>query len=164
MKRNSYYDIDKIFLRGLTVRDIAEPLPSFDSETPAKTVRSDMDQHHIQVAGVRKDGFVSGYLEYADLGEGPCGQFCHPIQEAKILSGSAHLSELVLALDQVPYLFVVFLGEVSGIVTRTDLDDPPVRIWLFGLISLIEMRFLTLIDHRFQDDSWQQYLSNQRID
>jgi len=164
MKRNSYYDIDKIFLHGLTVRDIAEPLPSFDSETPAKTVRNAMDQHHIQVAGVRQDGFVAGYLEYADLGEGPCGQFCHPIQEAKIWSGSAHLSELVLVLDQVPYLFVVFLGEVSGIVTRTDLDDPPVRIWLFGLISLIEMRFLTLIDHRFQDDSWQQYLSNQRIE
>jgi hypothetical protein len=37
-------------------------------------------------------------------------------------------------------------------------------MWLFGLISLIEMRFLTLIDRRFQDDSWQQYLSNQRID
>ena len=33
MKRNSYFHIDKIFLRSLTVHDIAELLPSFGSET-----------------------------------------------------------------------------------------------------------------------------------
>ena len=164
MKRSSYYDIDKIFLRSLTVRDIAEPLPSFDSETPAKTVRAAMDLGHFQIAGVRENGFVAGYLQYAELGDGPCGQFCHPIQESKILSGNAHLSELVLALNQVPYLFVNFLGEISGIVTRADLDDPPVRMWLFGLITLIEMRFLTLIDRRFPEDGWQQYLSERRLE
>jgi CBS domain-containing protein len=164
MKRNSYYDIDNTFLRSLTVHDIAEPLPSFDSETPAEIVREALDQHHIQIAGVREKGFVAGYLTIDELGEGPCGQFCHPINEAKILSGNAHLSELVLALDQVPYFFVNFLGEISGIVTRDDLDDPPVRMWLFGLITLIEMRFLTLIERRFPTDGWQQYLSDKRLE
>jgi hypothetical protein len=164
MKRNSYYDIDNTFLRSLTVRDIAEPLPSFDSETPADQVRAALERHHLQIAGVREDGFIAGYLVIDELGEGPCAQFCHPIQEAKILSGNAHLSELVVALDQVPYFFVNFLGEISGIVTRADLDDPPVRMWLFGLITLIEMRFLTLIKRRFPDDGWQQYLSNNRLE
>jgi len=42
-------------------------------------------------------------------------------------------------------------------------DDPPVRMWLFGLITLIEMRFLTLIERRFPEDGWQQYLSNKRL-
>lgn len=164
MKRNSYYDIDNTFLRSLTVRDIAEPLPSFDSETPADQVRAALERHHLQIAGVREDGFIAGYLVIDELGEGPCAQFCHPIQEAKILSGNAHLSELVVALDQVPYFFVNFLGEISGIVTRADLDDPPVRMWLFGLITLIEMRFLTLITRRFPEDGWQQYLSNNRLE
>ena len=164
MKRNSYYDIDNTFLRSLTVHDIAEPLPSFDSETPADQVRAALERHHLQIAGVREDGFIAGYLVIDELGEGPCAQFCHPIQEAKILSGNAHLSELVVALDQVPYFFVNFLGEISGIVTRADMDDPPVRMWLFGLITLIEMRFLTLIKRRFPDDGWQQYLSNNRLE
>jgi CBS domain-containing protein len=164
MKRNSYYDIDNTFLRSLTVRDIAEPLPSFDSETPADQVRAALEEHHLQIAGVREDGFIAGYLVIDELGEGPCAQFCHPIQEAKILSGNAHLSELVVALDQVPYFFVNFLGEISGIITRADLDDPPVRMWLFGLITLIEMRFLTLIKRRFPEDGWQQYLSNNRLE
>ncbi len=164
MKRNSYYDIDNTFLRSLTVRDIADPLPSFDSETPADQVRAALERHHLQIAGVREDGFIAGYLVIDELGEGPCAQFCHPIQEAKILSGNAHLSELVVALDQVPYFFVNFLGEISGIITRADLDDPPVRMWLFGLITLIEMRFLTLIKRRFPEDGWQQYLSNNRLE
>ena len=164
MKRNSYYDIDNIFLRSLTVRDIAEPLPSFDSGTDSGIVRAALEQHHLQIAGIREKGFIAGYLVIDELGEGPCGQFCHPINEAKILSGNAHLSELVLALDQVPYFFVNFLGEISGIVTRSDLDDPPVRMWLFGLITLIEMRFLTLINRRFPQDGWQQYLSDKRLE
>lgn len=102
MKRNSYYDIDKIFLRGLTVRDIAEPLPSFYFQTPAETVLVVMNLHHFQVAGVRENGFVTGYLEDSDLGTGSCGQCYHPIEEAEILSGHASLSDLVLALNQVP--------------------------------------------------------------
>ncbi len=164
MQHNSYYDIDHILLRSLTVRDIAEPLPSFDAGSPAALVRAALEGHHLQIAGVREDGFITGYLVVDELGEGPCGLFCHPINEAKILSANAHLSELVLALDQVPYFFVTFLGEISGIVTRADLDDPPVRMWLFGLITLIEMRFLTLIERRFPGDGWQQHLSEKRIE
>jgi hypothetical protein len=164
MKRNSYYDIDNTFLRSLTLRDIAEPLASFDAQTDAEIVRTALQQQRLQIAGVRESGFVAGYLTIDELGEGPCGKFCHPISEAKILPGSAHLSELVLALDQVPYFFVNFLGEISGIVTRDDLDDPPVRMWLFGLITLIELRLLTLIERRFPHDGWQAYLSDKRIE
>jgi len=146
MKRNSYYDIDKIFLRNLTARDIAEPLPSFDSGTPGDVARSALEKHHQRIAGVRENGFVTGYLTSDELGEGPCGQFCHPINDAKILSGNAHLSELVLTLDQVPFLFVKFLGEISGVVTRADLDDPP------------------LIERRFPETGWEVYISPLRLE
>jgi hypothetical protein len=129
-----------------------------------EVVRPILVQHHQRIAGVRVNGFVTGYLTINELGKGPCSQFCHPINEAKILSGNAHLSELVLALDQVSFLFVKFLGEISGLVTRADLDDPPVRMWLFGLITLIELRFLTLIDRRFPESGWEVYISPQRLE
>lgn len=164
MQRHSYYDIDKIFLRSLTVQDIAEPLPSFDSNTPAESVQAAMDFHQLQVVGVREAGYITGYINSLPSGDGPCGDFAHPIQDDQVLPGNAPLTDLVLALNQVPFLFVNLLGEVGGIVTRADLQDPPVRMWLFGLITLIEMRFLDLIELRFQDDGWQKYLSNRRLE
>lgn len=164
MSRDSYYDIDKIFLRGLTVRDIAEPLPSFDYQTPANNVLGAMEANNFHIAGIRQDGFVCRYVEREELGKGTCGQYSHPIEPAKILPGHASLSELVLALNQVPYLFVHFLGEIGGVVTRADLQDPPVRMWLFGLITLIEIRFLTIIERRFQGDEWQEILSQSRLE
>jgi hypothetical protein len=92
MKRNSYYDIDKIFLRGLTVRDIAEPFPSLDFQTASETILAAMELHHFQIAGIRENGFVTGYIERQELGDGPCGKSCHPIAEARILSGHASLA------------------------------------------------------------------------
>ena len=164
MQRHSYYDIDKIFLRSLTVQDIAEPLPSFDSNSPAEDVQAAMELDHLEIVGVREGGYVTGYIKSLPSGDGPCGDYAHPIQEDQVLPGIAPLTDLVLALNRTPFLFVNLLGEVGGIVTRADLQDPPVRMWLFGLITLIEMRFLDLIELRFQDEGWQKYLSNQRLE
>ena len=162
--RHSYYDINKIFLRGLTVQDIAEPLPSFDSHTPGEIIKAAMDLNHFQVVGVREEGYVTGYIQSSEIDAGPVSDFAHPIQNDQVLPGNALLTDLVLALNQAPFLFVNYLGEVGGIVTRSDLQDPPVRMWLFGLITLIEMRFLEVIERRFQDDGWQKYLSKRRLE
>jgi len=67
-------------------------------------------------------------------------------------------------LQDQPVAFVRILGEVGGLVTRTDLQDPPVRMWLFGLLTAIEMRFQTLIQQRFADESWMQYVSPARVE
>ena len=36
-------------------------------------------------------------------------------------------------------------------------------MWLFGLITAMEMRFLKLIDEHYTDESWMQYLSEARV-
>jgi hypothetical protein len=59
---------------------------------------------------------------------------------------------------------VRILGEVGGILTRADLQDPPVRMWLFGLLTAIEMRLQMLIQQRFSDESWMQYVSPARVE
>jgi hypothetical protein len=37
-------------------------------------------------------------------------------------------------------------------------------MWPFGVITLMEMRFLTLIERRFPEDGWQKHLSNRRLE
>lgn len=159
----SYYDIQKTFVRGMAARDIAEPLPSFDATHPAASAQAIMEDHGYQVAGVRVDGWVTGFIEITDLQGGICGEHSRPIDKAILIEDTSMLSEVVTKLKDSPRLFVRALGVVSGVITRLDLQDPPVRMWLFGLISVIELSFLALIERRFQDDSWQQYLSASRL-
>jgi hypothetical protein len=159
-----FYDVHKTFLRSLAARDIAEPLPSFDATTSAVVARESMLASRQAVAGVRQSGYVTGYLEYEDLGDGHCGDHIQHFDESTIISDSATLTEVVLKLDQYPRLFVRSLGMVAGVVTRLDLQDPPVRMWLFGMITVLEMRFLYLIENRFEDESWAHYISPARLD
>ncbi len=37
-------------------------------------------------------------------------------------------------------------------------------MWLFGLITMIEMRFNSLIEQRFDDEGWMQYVSPARVE
>jgi hypothetical protein len=62
-----------------------------------------------------------------------------------------------------PRLFVKVLGVVGGITTKSDLEKQPMRMWLFGMVTLIEMRFTRLIVQYCPDDSWQQFLSDARV-
>ncbi len=57
----------------------------------------------------------------------------------------------------------MFKDQVWGIITRGDLQKAPVRMWLFGLISLLEMNFLRLIRLKFLEDSWKSLLKSTRL-
>ena len=163
MEYPSRYDVDRIFLRGVVARDIAEPLPSFDRDTPANVVRAVMAERNYVVAGVRDRGMVNGYNVGAELGQGACGTQAHVFEETIVVSDPAPLIELIRALHGSPRVFVKVLGQVGGLITRADLQDPPVRMWLFGLVTTFEMHFQRLIELHFADEIWMQYLSPARV-
>jgi hypothetical protein len=162
MKFPSTYDADRIFLRNLAVRDIAEPLPSFDYNTPAEQARAALAEAHRSVAGVRRDGWVIGFVLTDELGPGLCSNYTHPLDQAVVLADSTSLIELTQAMKDNSWVLVRLLGEVSGVVTRSDLQDPPVRMWLFGMITVIELRFQKMIEERFESEEWIRYLSPAR--
>ena len=141
MRYPSYYDAGRIFLRNLAVRDIAEPLPSFDDSTPAETARNALLYARLPVAGVRRKGWVRGYVVAEELGLGPCEDYTHDLEETVVLAESTPLLELLRVMKDAAWVLVRSFGEVNGIVGRADLQDPPVRMWLFGTITVIELRF-----------------------
>ena len=162
--RQSRYDVQKAFMHGITARDIAEPLPSFDDTAAAPEVREVMLRRGYDVAGVRHEGLVGGYLIQAELGEGLCRDYQRPFEDATVLLPAAPLTEVIQALSDVPRVFVRSLGQVGGMITRADLQDPPVRMWLFGLVTAIELRFHDLIEEHLPDEAWTQYLSPERTE
>lgn len=164
MKYPSTYDADRIFLRNLVARDIAEPLPSFDHSTSSQEAREMLVEARQSVAGVRKKGWIKGFLLVAELGEGTCGDYTHPLEEAVVLADSTSLLDLTRALKETEWVLLRILGEVNGIVTKADLQDPPVRMWLFGMITVIELRFQKMIEEHFQAEEWIKYVSPARLE
>jgi hypothetical protein len=164
MSQSEYYDIHRVFLRSFTVRDIAEPLPSFDSTTSAAAAQAVMATRGFGVAGLRVEGTISGYVVREELAEGMCGDYARSFDGMPVLADNAPLIDVIRALQEHPVAFVRILGEIGGLVTRTDLQDPPVRMWLFGLLTAVEMRLLALIQQRFTDESWMEYVSPARVE
>ena len=164
MKYPTTYDADRIFLRNLVARDIAEPLPSFDRSMPAEEARVMLLEARQSVAGVRHKGWVTGYLIVDELGAGTCADYTHPLDQAVVLADSASLLDLTRALKETDWVLLRILGEVSGIVTKADLQDPPVRMWLFGMITVIELRFQKMVEEHFQAEEWVKYMSPGRLE
>lgn len=153
----------QVFEESFSAGDIAEPLASFDATTPATDVLATMTRRKFQVAGIRKDGFICGYVRQEELGQGTCGDAVHPFEDGDVVPDSAGFPKLVMRLNDRPRLFVNVLGQVGGIVTKTDLQKPPVRMWLFGVITIIEMGLTRLIETAYPDGSWRQCLSEGRL-
>ena len=64
--KSSLHDLRTLFER-ITVRDIAEPLTSFDADHSAHEVRNFMKKEGYDVVGVRKGGLIKGYVKQEDL-------------------------------------------------------------------------------------------------
>ena len=155
--------VKRVFTESLTARDVAEPLASFDAEVAAGAVREFMDARDFDVVGIRREGQVVGYVERSSLENGDCGQHLRLFNTVSVISDMAPLLVVLTELDRSPFLFITIIGGVGGIVTRADLHKPPVRMWLFGIVTLIEMRCSELIEQHCPEDSWQQYVSELRL-
>jgi hypothetical protein len=154
-------NLRRVFTHGLAARDIAEPLVSFDAATATSEALAVMEFRSFDVVGVRKDGIVVGYAERDDLCGATCGERVRAIESPA--SDATSLAEVVLGLAQSPRLFVRVFGAVGGIITMSDLQKPPVRMWLFGMVTLMEMRATRLIQLTCQTESWKGLLSESRL-
>jgi hypothetical protein len=160
--KSSLGDLRRLFSRTITLRDIAEPLVSFDEGQPAEKVRAFMEQREFDVVGVRGNGVVTGHVVRSDLRDGLLRDYSREFDPGEVLPDGEPLLAAFDALRARRHVFINLLGQVGGIVTRGDLQKAPVRLWLFGLLSLLEMQMLRLVRERFPGDSWTALLTEER--
>jgi hypothetical protein len=153
----------RVFEDGFSAADIGEPLVSFDAESSANEVRALMEARNYEVVGIREAGLMTGFVMRDDLASGICRPYMRTLDEAEVFPGETSLADTIQALDRRRFVFLVTLGAVGGIVTRSDLQKPAVRMWLFGIVTLIEMRFSRLIQTQLCEEEWQACLSEQRL-
>ena len=60
------------------------------------------------------------------------------LREKEVISESTPISDTIECLKDQPYVFIKEKRDVTRIVTKADIDSVPIRIWLFGMIGLLE--------------------------
>ena len=160
----SSQNLRKIFEHSITVKEITEPFASFDIDHPADKVRRFMNEKDYDVVGVMKNGIIVGYVNRTEIDGKSLKDCCVLFEQENTLPETTPLIDVFKVLGNSPRVFVTFLGRVGGIITRGDLQKIPVRIYLFGLISLIEMQLLRIIKKHHPNDSWKPLISQERLD
>jgi hypothetical protein len=155
--------VHRLFTEAFTAKDIAEPIHSFDSDRKSHEVESSMHALDINVIGVRRHGQVIGYAWKGDLDSGQCGDRARAFGRDQVVYGDASLSEVILVLTRYDHCFITLLGTVAGVVTRADMEKPIVRMWLFGMITMLEINLANRIRERWPGDEWHERCSNNRL-
>lgn len=158
-------DLRNLFETGITANSIQEPLKYCFYGEEVSHVRTELERLHFDIAGIRKtkDDSILEYVCTKDLKTGKCEKVANNIKSEDIISESTPLIELLNGLRDKTYFFILNGRKISGIITRADLQKPPVRILIFGMISLFEMHLTFLVRNNFPDESWKKVLKEKRI-
>ncbi len=153
----------RVFTTAFSAREIAQPLRSFDIERPVHELVALIEQYDLEVAGLRRDGVCVGYLRPGAREARGIEELLRTFDPAQVLQGDASLSEVIRVLTRYDFCFVTAMGDVAGAITRGDMQQPVVRMWLFGIITLMELELLERIWALWPDGSWTQLLSEGRL-
>ncbi len=153
----------RLFTELFTARDILEPLVSFDEQADLREEEAVCRERGLPVIGIRKGGWVVGYLQPDDLqGANPAPRI-RPIKSQQVLEMDSSLSDVIKVLTRFSYCFVALSGSVVAVISRGDIDKPIVLMWLFGMITVLEMSIMDHIKARWPADEWTALLSEQRL-
>jgi hypothetical protein len=154
----------KIFAGGFAAQDIANPLRSFDFDRSPQGILHDMTKAGIQVAGLRVHGEVTGFIESANLRHRAVMTEFRPFASGQVIRSTSSLMEVVEVLTLHDRCFVTTLGTPVGVISRIDIEKPAGRMWLFGIITVAELEFTERLRQKFQDDTWMNLLTSQRVE
>lgn len=152
------------YLQLFSARDIAESLLSFDSDTSTNKANKAFKYHKQDVASIRINGRVQGFVKQQGLKGEVCGDSMRHYTVDQVIRGTAGLSDVIHVLTRHDYCFVNIFGEVTAVITREDINKPQVRMWLFGIVTMIETALTQLIERVFPEESWRNVLSPGRLE
>lgn len=164
-KGTRFSSLKKIFVDNVTAKSIFEPLSCCPASSKAEDAKHALKVREFDVAGVKEtaSGGVIGFVETADLDGGEIRKYVKAIGPDLLISDSTPIADIFTALTSRDFAFVLYGKDIVGIITKADINKPPVRIYLFGMTSLFEMHLNAWIGHFFRDSSWESKVPNSRI-
>ena len=155
--------LSRTFSRSLSAVDLAEPLASLDENQSDALGAELMRTRNISVLGVRRAGVVAGWVGANDLASGTLGESARDFCRADVLDESASLDVVLSALGAAEQVFIEWRGAVAAVITRRDLQKPPLRMWLFGAITVLDANMTWAVGELYPGDSWQNQITPGRF-
>lgn len=152
----------RVLTTAFSARDIMEPLRSYDSQRLKSSLLPELTASGAKAIGVRDKGWVTGYLLDEDIASKRL--VIRAIEQSQQVELDAPLAKVIHLLTLFSCCFVMVNGEAIGVITRQDIEKPVVRMWLFGIITMIEILLVRLIRSRWPDETWSIYLTGGRIE
>lgn len=162
--KSTSHDLRDLFERSITVKHVAEKLMSCQAHDDAAVIKKRMKKLDFDVMGIEDEGAVYGYVEQLKLETGQCMKYQRIFHPSELIAESTPLIDILPILRDKPRVFVLDRNKVTGIITRGDLQKAPVRLLLFGFVTLLEMHLLHLVRIYYPGDSWQGFLKNTRLE
>jgi hypothetical protein len=159
-------DFRKGFADTIKVQAIFEPLQSCPIDAYALEMYEQLGNREFDIAGVKHsaDEPVIGYVRREKLTSGLVRDHIEMITHDDYVSESMSIDPLLTRLCDRPFVFVSVDSQIVGILTLADLNKPLVRVYFFGLISLLEIHLSFWISQQYpDDDAWQGQLSPARV-
>jgi hypothetical protein len=156
--------LSRTFSRSLSAVDLAEPLASLDENQSGALGAELMRTRNVSVLGVRRAGLVAGWVGANDLTGSTLGESARDFRREEVLDESASLDVVLGALGAAEQVFIEWRGEVAAVITRRDLQKPPLRMWLFGAITVLDANLTWAVGELFPGDSWQNQITPGRFE
>ncbi len=168
VKQDSFQTMRKLFERDILASSIQEELLSCVSGDDVMSVKTKMNENGFDVIGVREtentpiEGFIDLH-SLQNITRIPPLESKNKFNASDLISDSTPLRKVLSILESKQRVFVLSNNEVSGIISKADLNKTPVYLFLFGMLNLLEMRFLQIIRERYLTvSSLQEELSESR--
>jgi len=165
-KGTRFSALKDIFVDNVTAKSIFEPLLCCPANSRAEDAKEALKIREFDVAGVKETeaGDVTGYVVTDELTDGDLSLSVKKIDAGLLISDSTPIAEIFSVLTNRNFAFVIYGNHITGIVTRADINKPPVRIYIFGIISLFEMHLNFWVKHSYSDNSLVAMVPEQRLE
>lgn len=135
-----------------------------DVNDDADRVLALMGEENVDQVPVKDGDHIVGVCTRAGvMAGGRAREQMQPLSDGILVSANAPIERFIQLAEQSKFRLVVHNAQIRGIVTRSDLQALPVRIFIFTLVTHLEMTMANVIRVKCVDDEyWLRLLSPSR--
>lgn len=170
LEKNIHLDEENIhilkdIISSFTAQQILNPLLSHDNETKMMIVLETIKKTSVPVLGVRIHGNIVGYVSSHELGGiKKLDLATKLISRDQIVTSETMLVDIIEILNKHDFCFIQSNhGTILGYISKNCIEKPIVRMWLFGILSLMDSIFQAQIMKSFPNDTWSKLCTKGRL-